>query len=126
MLRLRTVGGLSLTSDGGERPQPRRRLALLARLTPSGDAGVGREELLTDFWPERDADAARHSLDQLLYEMRRALGTSRSARSGGTPSAPCASWCVASRRSSRTTTPAHTRLPGPRLSTQSSRSSDDF
>ncbi|HUF28171.1 MAG TPA: BTAD domain-containing putative transcriptional regulator [Gemmatimonadaceae bacterium] len=51
-------------------------MALLARLAASGDRGVSRDELLASFWPESSADAARHSLDQLLYEMRGALGAS--------------------------------------------------
>lgn len=74
MLRLKTFGGLALLSDGVERPQPRRRLALLGRLASCGDGGVSRDELLAELWGERDAMAARHSLDQLLYEMRRAQG----------------------------------------------------
>jgi DNA-binding SARP family transcriptional activator len=76
MLRLETLGGLALTDLQEERPQPRRRLALLARLAPSGAKGVSRDELLALLWPERDFESARHSLDQLLYEMRRALGAS--------------------------------------------------
>ena len=76
MLRLKTFGGLVLSSDGLERTQPRRRLALLARLAPSGSAGVSRAELLADLWPERDADTARHNLDQLLYELRQSLDAS--------------------------------------------------
>jgi DNA-binding SARP family transcriptional activator len=76
MFRLEVFGGLRLTSGGSERPQPRRRLALLARLAASGDRGVSRDDLLASFWLERDTDAARHSLDQLLYEMRGALGAS--------------------------------------------------
>jgi DNA-binding SARP family transcriptional activator len=76
MFRLEAFGGLRLTSGGSERPQPRRRLALLARLAASGERGVSRDELLSSFWPESGGDAARHSLDQILYEMRRALGTS--------------------------------------------------
>ena len=76
MLHLKTFGGLALSSDETPRPQPRRRLALLARLATSGEAGVSRAELFADLWPERDAEAARHNLDQLLYEMRRALGAS--------------------------------------------------
>jgi DNA-binding SARP family transcriptional activator len=76
MLRLETFGGLALTDRREERPQPRRRLALLARLAPSGAKGVSRDDLLALLWPERDFDSARHSLDQLLYEMRRALGVS--------------------------------------------------
>jgi DNA-binding SARP family transcriptional activator len=76
MFRLEVFGGLRLTSGGSERPQPRRRLALLARLAASGDRGVSRDDLLASFWLERDTDAARHSLDQLLYEMRGTLGAS--------------------------------------------------
>ena len=76
MLRLKTFGGLVLSSDGLERTQPRRRLALLARLAPSSSAGVSRAELLADLWPERDADTARHNLDQLLYELRQSLNAS--------------------------------------------------
>ena len=76
MLRLETLGGLTISSDQGERPLRRRQLALLARLAAASDRGVSRDELLAMFWPERDGDAARHSLDQLLYELRRASGTS--------------------------------------------------
>jgi DNA-binding SARP family transcriptional activator len=76
MLRLETLGGLTLTDGNEERPQPRRRLALLARLASSGVKGVSRDELLALLWPERDIESARHSLDQLLYETRRALGAS--------------------------------------------------
>lgn len=76
MLRLETLGGLALKDQQQERPQPRRRLALLARLAPSGAKGVSRDELLALLWPERDFESARHSLDQLLYETRRALGAS--------------------------------------------------
>lgn len=76
MLRLETLGGLALTDQQEERPQPRRRLALLARLARPERRGVSRDELLALLWPERDFESARHSLDQLLYETRRALGAS--------------------------------------------------
>ncbi len=76
MLRLETLGGLALTDQQVERPQPRRRLALLARLAASGVKGVSRDDLLALLWPERDFESARHSLDQLLYETRRAFGAS--------------------------------------------------
>lgn len=76
MLRLETLGGLALTDGKGEHPQPRRRLALLARLAASGGKGVSRDDILALLWPERDLESARHSLDQLLYETRRALGAS--------------------------------------------------
>ncbi len=73
-LRLVTFGRLALMNGEGEQPQPRRRLALFARLAASGVRGVSRDELLAVFWPDRDIESARHSLDQLLYETRRALG----------------------------------------------------
>jgi DNA-binding SARP family transcriptional activator len=76
MLRLETLGGLALTDRNEQRPQPRRRLALLARLARSGAKGVSRDDLLALLWPERDFESARHSLDQLLYETRRAIGAS--------------------------------------------------
>jgi DNA-binding SARP family transcriptional activator len=76
MLRLETLGGLAITDRQKERPQPRRRLALLARLAWAGAKGVSRDDLLALLWPERDSESARHSLDQLLYETRRAFGAS--------------------------------------------------
>lgn len=74
MLLLETFGGLKLTDEHGERLQPRRRIALFARLAVSGARGVSRDELLALFWPERDIESARHSLGQLLYEARVDLG----------------------------------------------------
>lgn len=76
MFRLDTFGGLTLTRDERERSLRRRQLALLGRLAPAADRGVSRDELLAMFWPESDGDGARHSLDQLLYEARRANGVS--------------------------------------------------
>jgi DNA-binding SARP family transcriptional activator/Tfp pilus assembly protein PilF len=76
VLRLDTFGGLTLTGDRGDRPQRRRRLGVLARLAVADGRGVSRDELLAMFWPESDGEAARHSLDQLLYESRRSLGVS--------------------------------------------------
>ncbi len=75
-LRLVTFGRLALMNGESEQPQPRRRLALFARLAASGRRGVSRDELLAVFWPDRDIESARHSLDQLLYETRRAFGAS--------------------------------------------------
>lgn len=80
MFRLETLGGLRLAAGGRELVQPRMRLALLARLAAAGEA-VTRDELLACFWPERDTDSARHSLDQLLYELRQSL---RCSPIGGT------------------------------------------
>ena len=73
MFRLETFGVLRLAADGRALEQPRMRLALLARLAARGDQASSRDEVLACFWPERDTDSARHSLDQLLYETRRVL-----------------------------------------------------
>lgn len=46
----------------------------MAVLACSGDRGVSRDVLYGYFWPESSADAARRSLDQLIYALRRSLG----------------------------------------------------
>ena len=79
MLRLRTLGGLSIEqSDGGATStaatSARRRLALLAVLAVNAPRGVPRDKLLALFWPESDTDRARHALDQTLYSLKRDLG----------------------------------------------------
>ena len=76
--RLQTLGALSLydpmgTAIPGHGSQ-RRRLALLAVLAASGDRGRSRDSLLTLFWPDAPLERARHSLEQLLYGIRTALG----------------------------------------------------
>lgn len=52
----------------------RRQLALLALLAVAGTAGVSRDKLVGMLWPEKDSDAARHLLNQLLYTQRRFAG----------------------------------------------------
>ena len=79
MLRLRTLGGLSIEqSDGGATStaatSARRRLALLAVLAVNAPRGVPRDKLLALFWPESDTDRARHALDQTLYSLKKDLG----------------------------------------------------
>ena len=78
MLRLLTLGGLSLCDDGtpvtGAASQ-RSRLALLAVLATAGPAGVTRDKLLALLWPESDDERARHALKQAVYALRRDLGT---------------------------------------------------
>ena len=78
MLRLLTLGGLSLSNDGtpvtGAASQ-RSRLALLAVLATAGPAGVARDKLLALLWPESDDERARHALKQGVYSLRRDLGT---------------------------------------------------
>src|SRR5690349_5719291 len=81
MFRLETFGGLRLICDGREIAQPRMRLAVLARVAAAGEQGLPRDDALVCFWPERDTESARHSLDQLLYELRQSL---RRSPVGGT------------------------------------------
>jgi len=78
VLRLRTLGGLSIEqSDGGATStaatSARRRLALLAVLAVNAPRGVPRDKLLALFWPESDSDRARHALDQTLYSLKKDL-----------------------------------------------------
>jgi eukaryotic-like serine/threonine-protein kinase len=78
LLRLRTLSGLSIERLDGPAPSQsvtsaRRRLALLAVLAASGATGVPRDKLLALFWPDSDADRARHALDQALYALKKHL-----------------------------------------------------
>jgi DNA-binding SARP family transcriptional activator len=77
MLQLRTFGGLTLRLDGtpitGVVTQ-RRQLALLALLAVSGEEGMSRDKLLAYLWPEKDSEASRHNLNQLLYSQRQHAG----------------------------------------------------
>jgi serine/threonine-protein kinase len=77
MPRLRTFGGLALTSQArllsGAASQ-RRPLALLAVLAVAGDHPVSRERLQALLWPESDEVRARRVLAQTLYALRRDLG----------------------------------------------------
>jgi len=43
-------------------------------LAVAGEPGLTRDKLIGLFWPEVDAERARHSLTQALYSARRALG----------------------------------------------------
>jgi DNA-binding SARP family transcriptional activator/tetratricopeptide (TPR) repeat protein len=79
VLRLRTLGGLSIEQTDGAAPSSaatsaRRRLALLAVLAVNAPRGVPRDKLLALFWPESDTDRARHALDQTLYSLKKDLG----------------------------------------------------
>src|SRR5215207_4406142 len=77
MLRLLTLGGLALESDGalaGAQLRPQG-LALLARIAVAGRHGVSREKLVGCFWPDKDERSALHSLSQALYRLRGELRT---------------------------------------------------
>lgn len=76
MLRLITLGGLSIESEGqktGGGPRPRR-LALLAVLAGGGAKGLSRDRVLAILWPESEPDRARHALSQTLYSLKNDLG----------------------------------------------------
>ena len=78
MLRLRTLGGLSL--EGSEGPpitagSQRRRLALFALLASAGDRGVSRDKLIAYLWPETEPDRAREALTQMIAAIRTDTGT---------------------------------------------------
>ena len=74
MLRLKVLGGLSVTRDGrplsGALAQPRR-LAVLALLARSGQSGVPRERIVATLWPDVEDERARHTFNQTLYAIRR-------------------------------------------------------
>ena len=79
--RLRALGSVALLGADrepilGTHGHHRRRLALLAALAAAGEDGRTRDQLLLFFWPESTQARARHSLEQLLYAIRTALGES--------------------------------------------------
>jgi DNA-binding SARP family transcriptional activator len=77
MFMLKVLGGPVLTGPGGPvtgRAAYRRRMALLAVLAVARGRPVGRERLIGLLWPEHAADAARHTLSESLYVLRRELG----------------------------------------------------
>jgi DNA-binding SARP family transcriptional activator/TolB-like protein len=80
MIKLRTLGSLELTSADSDAvasvlAQPRR-AALLCYLAIAVPRGFHRRDTLSAlFWPEYDAEQARHALRQSVYFLRRALGS---------------------------------------------------
>lgn len=74
MLWLKALGGLTLASEDGPVTgalTQRRRLALLALLAVARDRGISRDKLVAYLWSERDAEHARHALNQLLHAQRK-------------------------------------------------------
>jgi DNA-binding SARP family transcriptional activator len=75
-IELVTFGGLHILDDEGELDWlagQRSRAALLVYLAI--ERRVSREALTTVFWPESDAENARHALRQSLYQLKRAVKT---------------------------------------------------
>ena len=77
MLRLVTLGRLSISEDGAavSAKTQRSRLLVLAVLAVAGEKGVGRERLQVLLWPEADVEHARKALNQALFALRRDLGS---------------------------------------------------
>jgi DNA-binding SARP family transcriptional activator/TolB-like protein len=79
VIHLQTLGGLDLRGPGGEslaavtsRP---REMGLLIYLASAGPGAFRRRDtVLAMFWPESPEDRARHTLNQMLYRLRRTLG----------------------------------------------------
>lgn len=77
MLRIRSLGGLSVQLLDGRNPassatQPRR-LAVLARIARAGSRGVTRDALIALLWPDVDEEGGRRALSQALYGLRSGL-----------------------------------------------------
>lgn len=76
MLRLRTLGGLSIenaASTGGATAN-RRPLALLALLAVNGGRALSRDTIVALLWPESEPERGRNSLSQVISVLRRELG----------------------------------------------------
>lgn len=77
MFVLRLLGAAVVEGPDGPlagRLSQRRRLALLALLALARGRTVSRDRLLGILWPESDAERARHSLADSIYQIRRELG----------------------------------------------------
>lgn len=101
MTRLCLLGRLALTGPEGSRPEQvlagDLRTAVLAVLALSMPGAVRRDSLVGMFWPEATDREARHRLRQVLYVLRRALGTA-AFRGGGAEVVsldPVRVWCDA-------------------------------
>jgi len=75
-IQLVTFGGLHAIDDTGELDwllSQHSRAALFVYLAV--ERRVSRESLTTIFWPESDAENARHALRQSLYQLRKGVGS---------------------------------------------------
>ncbi|HWK89772.1 MAG TPA: BTAD domain-containing putative transcriptional regulator [Longimicrobium sp.] len=73
---LHLLGDPVLQGPGGPvtgRAAYRRRLALLSILAVARGRPVGRERIIGLLWPEKSGDAARHTLSEALYVLRKDL-----------------------------------------------------
>jgi DNA-binding SARP family transcriptional activator len=100
MLRLLTMGGLSLADEHGDevrRVLRRPRWVAFLCVLATSRGWVARESLLGLLWPELDESHARHALRQTLSEVKAALpaGTLRSEAGAGLMADPDGLWCDA-------------------------------
>ena len=78
MLQLQVLGSPAVTANGGlceGAAGQRKALALLALLAAGGRRGLSRDRILAMLWSEAPAEPANHRLTQLLYSLRRDLGS---------------------------------------------------
>ncbi|HEY9015673.1 MAG TPA: BTAD domain-containing putative transcriptional regulator, partial [Gemmatimonadales bacterium] len=86
MLRLRTLGGLTIEDENGPLAGAiarKRSLALLALVGLGSEQGVSRDRVLAYLWPESDSERARNSLKQTLFQLRQDLHQDVFARAPG-------------------------------------------
>ena len=84
MLRLRTLGGLTIEDENGPLAGAiarKRSLALLALVGLGTEQGLSRDRVLAYLWPESDTDRARNNLKQTLFQLRQDLHEDVFARS---------------------------------------------
>lgn len=73
-IRVRTLGGLDVFVDGTEAGDlVTRRLGAALLVYLALERSATRDQVITLFWPEREGRRARHSLSQLLYELKGSL-----------------------------------------------------
>jgi len=74
MLTIKVLGPTRISCDGKLSKKGRALLAILAVLAPRGNP-VDRDKLAELLWPYHGRGAARHSLRNCLWEIRKALGS---------------------------------------------------
>lgn len=79
-LQVHTLGRFKvIMSDGRElgfrQTNHRRPLELLACLSALGGRDIPKSRICDRLWPETDADKANHALDNLLYRLRKLVGS---------------------------------------------------
>ena len=86
MLRLRTLGGLTIEDETGPLAGAiarKRSLALLALVGLGTEQGTSRDRVLAFLWPESDTGRARNNLKQTLFQLRQELNEDAFLRTAG-------------------------------------------